>query len=111
MEALALIDVDLIRVVASAEGGGVAGLPCHDVPQYEVIRLEPRSTDSQVQDIRLWVKDLKQIHRIEIVDNFETRTIINISHIEENSLTSEGKPTIKDLFNFAPPPGTEIIRQ
>lgn len=82
-----------------------------DLPLYDVIRLEPRSTDSQVKDIRLWVKDLKQIQRIEIVDNFETKTIINISNIEENSLTSAGKLTNTNLFSFAPPPGTEIIRQ
>ena len=82
-----------------------------DLPLYDVIRLEPRSTDSQVNDIRLWIKDGKQIQRIEIVDNFETKTIINISNIEENSLTHEGEPTKKELFSFAPPAGTEIIRQ
>ena len=82
-----------------------------DLPLYDVIRLEPRSTDSQVRDIRLWVKDHKRIQRIEIVDNFETKTIINISNIEENSLTSDGKHMNTDLFSFAPPPGTEIIRQ
>jgi len=80
-------------------------------PQYEVIRLEPRSTDSQVKDIRLWVRDFKQIQRIEIVDNFETKTTINIDNIEENTLSSEGKVIDKDLFSFTPPPGTEIIRQ
>lgn len=93
-----------------SEGGNIEE-GAADLPMYEVIRLEPRSTDSQVKDIRLWVKDVKQIQRIEIVDNFETKTIINISNIEENSLTSEGTPSNKELFSFAPPAGTEIIRQ
>ena len=82
-----------------------------DVTGYDVIRLEPRSTTSQVKDIRLWVKDQKNIQRIEIVDNFETETVINISNIEENSLTREGKLINKELFNFTPPAGTEIIHQ
>ncbi len=93
-----------------SEGGEIQESSA-DLPMYDVIRLEPRSTESQVNDIRLWVKDLKQIQRIEIVDNFETKTIINIGHIEENSLVNNGKPTSKDLFSFTPPPGTEIIRQ
>jgi outer membrane lipoprotein carrier protein len=82
-----------------------------DSPLYDVIRLEPRSTESQVQNIRLWIMALKHIQRIEIVDNFETKTIINISNIEENSITGEDVPQLKDLFSFTPPPGTEIIRQ
>ena len=82
-----------------------------ELPKYDVIRLEPRSMDSQVRDIRLWIKDLKQIQRIEIVDNFDTKTIINIGNIEENSLTDDGKLIEKDLFSFTPPSGTEIIRQ
>ena len=81
------------------------------LPLYDVIRLEPRSLDSQVRDIRLWVKESKHIQRIEITDNFETKTIINISNIKENSLTSEGKLINRELFRFSPPAGTEIIRQ
>jgi outer membrane lipoprotein carrier protein len=82
-----------------------------ELPTYDVIRLEPRSMESQVRDIRLWIKDLQQIQRIEIIDNFDTKTIINISNIEENSLTGDGQQRDKDLFSFTPPSGTEIIRQ
>lgn len=82
-----------------------------DSPAYDVIRLEPRSAESQIKDIRLWVENLQQIRRIEIVDNFETKTTINISQIEENSLSSEAQLADMELFNFTPPEGTEIIRQ
>ncbi len=82
-----------------------------DSPVYDVIRLEPRSTESQVKDIRLWVENLQQIRRIEIVDNFETKTTINISQIEENGLSSGAQLADMELFKFTPPEGTEIIRQ
>lgn len=82
-----------------------------ELPNFDIIRLEPRATDSQLKDIRLWVRDQKHIQRIEIVDNFETKTTINISNIEENSLTREGRLIDSQLFSFTPPAGTEIIRQ
>ncbi len=77
----------------------------------EVIKLIPRSPNSQIQYIRLWAADRRHIRRIEIVDNFETTTTILLSNIEENGLTNNGKLLNQQLFSFTPPEGTEIIRQ
>lgn len=76
-----------------------------------VIKLIPRSPDSQVQYVRLWVVAERHIQRIEIVDNFETITTILFSNIEENSLMENGRLVDPELFSFTPPEGTEIIRQ
>lgn len=77
----------------------------------EVIKLIPKSFDSQISDIRLWITGDRQLKRIEIIDNFETVTILNLNEIEENSLTRNGELIDKNLFVFEPPQGTEIIRQ
>jgi hypothetical protein len=37
--------------------------------------------------------------------------MLNISNIEENSLTEDGKLIDGDFFQFSPPEGTEIIRR
>lgn len=78
---------------------------------FEVIKLIPRAPTSQTKDIRLWVTNTSQIKRIEIRDNFDTITLLNISNIEENSLVKDGVLTNTALFDFTPPEGTEIINQ
>ncbi len=78
---------------------------------FEVIKLVPKSPTSQVKNIRLWITDTTQIQRIEIRDNFDTITLLNLSHIEENNLVKNGQLINTDLFTFTPPEGTEIIRQ
>lgn len=78
---------------------------------FEVIKLIPRAPTSQTKDIRLWVTNSSQIKRIEIRDNFDTITLLNISNIEENTLVKDGVLTNTALFDFTPPEGTEIINQ
>jgi outer membrane lipoprotein carrier protein len=78
---------------------------------FEVIKLIPRSPGSQTKDIRLWVTAASHIKRIEVRDNFDTITVLNISNIEENSLVKDGRLINTALFDFTPPEGTEIIEQ
>lgn len=82
-----------------------------DEKAYSVIKLTPRSPSSQIQDIRIWITNGTEIKRIEIRDTFETLTMLNISSTKENTLVQDGVLTIKDLFTFYPPEGTEIINQ
>lgn len=78
--------------------------------QFEAIKLIPRKPSSQIKDIRLWIVDGTRIKRIEIRDNFDTITLLNLSNIKENHfLSKESLPA--DFFHFTPPKGTEIIRQ
>ncbi|MFN2352925.1 MAG: outer membrane lipoprotein carrier protein LolA [Desulfopila sp.] len=75
------------------------------------IKLLPKSSESQVKSIRLWIVDTSTIKRIEIIDKFDTVTTLDIDNIEENSLTSGRSAVDEDFFNFTPPKNTEIIRQ
>lgn len=75
------------------------------------IKLLPKSPESQVKSIRLWIVAKSMIKRIEIIDKFDTITTLDISNVEENSLTSGSDAVDDDFFNFTPPENTEIIRQ
>ncbi|KGO35654.1 hypothetical protein JT06_00835 [Desulfobulbus sp. Tol-SR] len=76
-----------------------------------VIQLVPKSAESQVQDIHLWIGPDSLIQRIEIRDQFDTRTVLTLSHIEENTLDGKDEQALSTLFSFSPPEGTEIIHQ
>ena len=80
-------------------------------PELRIIQLMPKSTESQVQDIHLWVTADSLIRRIEIRDQFDTRTILTLSDIRENPLAGENGEALSALFSFSPPQGTEIIHQ
>ncbi|MEE4243690.1 MAG: outer membrane lipoprotein carrier protein LolA [Desulfopila sp.] len=75
------------------------------------IQLIPRAPNAQTQSIKLWFSDSNQIHTLEIRDNFDTITRLSLNNIEENSLTVEGKLLDETLFQFTPPPDTEILNQ
>jgi outer membrane lipoprotein carrier protein len=85
------------------EGGEDAGL--------RIIQLVPKSAESQVQDIHLWIAEDSLIRRIEIRDQFDTLTVLTLSDIKENPLATETPETLAALFSFTPPEGTEIIHQ
>ncbi|MEN8190435.1 MAG: outer membrane lipoprotein carrier protein LolA [Thermodesulfobacteriota bacterium] len=76
-----------------------------------VIKLIPRQPQSQVASIHLWATTESMIQRIEILDHFDTRTVLNLSHIEVNQLTVDDRQAMGRLFSFTPPDGTEVIRQ
>lgn len=79
--------------------------------EFAVIKLIPKTTQSQVQDIHLWVTQDSLIRRINIRDHFNTITILNLSDIEVNSLVGKDHQELLSFFTFVPPKGTEIIRQ
>ncbi|MBB5347649.1 outer membrane lipoprotein carrier protein LolA [Desulfoprunum benzoelyticum] len=76
-----------------------------------VIQLVPRSSESQVQDIHLWIGADSLIRRLEIRDQFDTLTVLTLNHIEENSLDGKDEQALSALFTFSPPEDTEIIHQ
>jgi outer membrane lipoprotein carrier protein len=77
----------------------------------KVIKLIPQTTQSQVQDINLWVTPDSLIRRINIRDHFGTVTVLNFSDIEVDSLVGKDPKELLAFFSFIPPEGTEIIRQ
>jgi outer membrane lipoprotein carrier protein len=80
-------------------------------PEFNVIKLIPKTTQSQVQDIHLWVTHDSLIRRINIRDHFGTITVLNLSDIETNALADKDPKELLSFFSFVPPEGTEIIRQ
>ncbi len=79
--------------------------------EFKVIKLIPKTTQSQVQDIHLWVTAESLIRRIKIKDHFGTITDLNLSNIEIDSLVGKPSEELLSFFSFTPPEGTEIIRQ
>lgn len=76
-----------------------------------VIKLTPRTPQSQVQDIHLWVSTDSLIRRINILDHFGTITVLSFSNIQVDTLIEEEPEKLVPLFSFTPPEGTEIIEQ
>lgn len=76
-----------------------------------VIQLVPKSAESQVQDIHLWITADSLLRRIEIRDQFDTRTILTLSDLQADFADAEDENTVAGLFTFNPPEGTEIIHQ
>lgn len=79
---------------------------------YKVIKIIPKTQQSQVQDIHLYVTAASLIRRIKLRDHFGTVTVLNLSDLEVDEVEKGKSPAeIDALFSFTPPPGTEIIRQ
>ncbi len=79
--------------------------------QTDIIKLIPKSKQSQVAAIHLWVTNDSLIRRIEILDHFDTLTVLNFSKLSVNTLDRNDTDLMKRLFQFTPPEGTEIIHQ
>lgn len=79
--------------------------------EFKVIKLIPKKTQSQIQDIHLWVTTTSLIRRINIRDHFGTVTVLNLSDIEVDGLIGKDPQELLTFFSFVPPEGTEIIRQ
>lgn len=82
-----------------------------DEAEFKVIKLIPKTPQSQVQDIHVWVTPDSLIRRMKIQDHFGTITVLNLSDIEADKLNDQNPAEIEALFTFVPPAGTEIIRQ
>jgi outer membrane lipoprotein carrier protein len=79
---------------------------------YKVIKIIPKTQQSQVQDIHLYVTGNSLIRRIKLRDHFGTMTVLNLSDIEVDGVENgKSAAEIVALFIFTPPAGTEIIRQ
>jgi outer membrane lipoprotein carrier protein len=76
-----------------------------------IIKLAPKTSQSQVASIQLWITEDSLIRRIEILDHFDTLTVLNFSNIKVNTLSPDNTALMKHLFTFTPPEGTEIIHQ
>lgn len=79
--------------------------------EFKVIKLIPKTAQSQVQDIHLWVTPESLIRRINVRDHFGTITVLNFSDIKVDSLVDKPPEELLYFFSFVPPAGTEIIRQ
>lgn len=82
-----------------------------DDKDLRIVQLVPKATDSQVQDIHLWITADSLIRRIEIRDQFDTRTILTISDIQDNFFDDNDEKAAAELFTFVPPEDTEIIHK
>lgn len=73
------------------------------------IMLIPRKAHPQVSKLSIWTdNDSYLIHKILILDHFDTETTLTFSNIRINTNGSDADPA---RFDFTPPPATEIIRQ
>ena len=82
-----------------------------DVGRFKVIKLVPKENQSQVSEIHLWVTTDSLIQRMEILDHFDTRTSLEFSGLEVNTLAIDDRKAMDALFSYTPPEGTEIIYQ
>ncbi len=87
------------------------GLQAENSADLQVIKLIPKTPQSQVQDIHLWVTPDSLIRRIHIRDHFGTITVLNFSDIVVDALVGKNPQDLLSFFSFVPPEGTEIIRQ
>lgn len=85
--------------------------PSDNANEFKVIKLTPKTPQSQVQDIHIWVTTASLIRRINIRDHFGTVTVLNLSDIKVDSLIGKAPQELLNFFSFVPPEGTEIIRQ
>ncbi len=85
--------------------------PENDVSLLRIIKLVPKSTQSQLKSIHLWISGDSLIQRIELQDHFDTLTLLNLSDLQVDQLTVENERALEKLFSFTPPEGTEIIQQ
>ncbi len=86
-------------------------IQAEDDKELRIIQLVPKTTESQVQDIHLWITADSLIRRIEIRDQFDTRTTLTLSDLQADFVSADDEKTIAELFTFSPPEGTEIIQQ
>ena len=52
--------------------------------EFKVIKLIPKTPQSQVQDIHVWVTPESLIRRIKLQDHFGTITVLNLRHLNGN---------------------------
>jgi outer membrane lipoprotein carrier protein len=89
----------------------------HYLPQpgqqatVRAIKMLPVTPESQLKSIHLWVSEESLIQRIEMEDQFGTKTVINLSNLQIDTLKTNDPKAMKELFSFTPPEGTEVLHQ
>lgn len=78
---------------------------------FKIVKLIPKDSQSQVEDIHIWVTTDSLIRRFTIRDLFGTITVLNLSDITPDPLAGQSTEEIVGRFAFTPPEGTEIIEQ
>jgi outer membrane lipoprotein carrier protein len=79
--------------------------------QTVIIKLTPKIKQTQVASIQLWITKNSLIRRIEILDLFDTITVLNFSNLQVNKMDLNDAAMLVKLFSFTPPEDTEIIQQ
>ena len=74
-------------------------------------QLIPRRPHTQLRSVHLFIDSDALIRRIDMMDHFDTRTIIDFAAIDIDPADLQDAAGIERVFSFTPPPGTEIIRQ
>jgi outer membrane lipoprotein carrier protein len=69
------------------------------------LMLYPRIEHGQVEHLEIWLNDRHLVRRLKIFDHFGSVTELNFTNIRLN------QPVDRQLFQFEPPAGTEIVRQ
>jgi len=82
-----------------------------DNQPFQVLKLVPMETQSQLSFVHLYITSDSMIRRIEITDHFDTLTTIDLDNLQIDTLTSLEREALNKLFLFSPPQGTEIIHQ
>ena len=75
---------------------------CGEVPD---LMLYPRVEHGQVEHLEIWLNNRHLVRRLKIFDHFGSITELNFTNISLN------QPVDRQVFRFAPPPGTEIVKQ
>lgn len=77
--------------------------------KFTVFKLAPKTVQSQIKNIHIWINEDSLIKRIQISDHFDSITTLVLTNILVNGISNDFDSL--DIFNFTPPAGTEIIRQ
>ena len=96
----------LIRAPAAEPAAAAADGP----HQLSGAQLVPRQPHSQLRSVHLFIDEEALIRRIDMMDHFDTRTIIDLDSIDLDPIDVRDAAAIERAFSFTPPPGTEIIR-
>jgi outer membrane lipoprotein carrier protein len=99
---------DTFHLLPPHEGGSQEITGSHD--SLNTLQLAPKQPESQIKQIQLWIDEELLIRRIELIDFFDTRTILDFSDITINPLDARDA-AVASIFSFTPPEGTEIIKQ
>lgn len=98
-------------LILPPEAAPVAALAEKGLQHLAGAQLIPRRPHTQLRSVHLFIDNDSLIRRIDMMDHFDTRTIIDFASIDLDPIDLQDAAAIEQAFSFTPPPGTEIIRQ